>query len=69
MIKLLFIFYFIIYILFIRYELYYGNDIRNDGVAGVAYVGGACGRYRVSVQEDGDYFVTTSVTAHELGHK
>ncbi|XP_053383936.1 A disintegrin and metalloproteinase with thrombospondin motifs 18-like [Mercenaria mercenaria] len=50
------------------YELYYGGNIKNDGVAGVAYVGGACGNYRVSVQEDGDYFVLTSVAAHELGH-
>ncbi|XP_060604120.1 uncharacterized protein LOC132756985 isoform X2 [Ruditapes philippinarum] len=50
------------------YELYYDNNINNNGVAGVAYVGGACGSYRVSVQQDDDYFVVTSVAAHELGH-
>lgn len=57
------------YYVFYRYELYYGGKTENDGVAGIAFVSGACGYYRTSVQEDGNYFVLTSVAAHELGHK
>lgn len=38
-------------------------------MAGKAWVGGVCNGYRTSINEDGAYFVTVSVAAHEIGHK
>ncbi|XP_045181277.2 A disintegrin and metalloproteinase with thrombospondin motifs 16-like [Mercenaria mercenaria] len=53
---------------FTGYELYSGGSTSNDGVAGKAWVGGVCNNYRTSINEDGSYFVTVSVAAHEIGH-
>ncbi|XP_045177053.2 A disintegrin and metalloproteinase with thrombospondin motifs 16-like [Mercenaria mercenaria] len=52
---------------FTGYDLY-SVDTSNDGVSGMAWVGGLCSDFRTSVNEDGSYFVTVSVAAHEIGH-
>ena len=38
-------------------------------VAGFAYVGGICGLYRYSIQEEFGGFQYVNVVSHEIGHK
>lgn len=46
------------------------KNVSDNAVAGKAWVGGVCkAMYRTSINEDGGYYTTVSVTAHELGHK
>ncbi|XP_052258254.1 uncharacterized protein LOC127862990 isoform X5 [Dreissena polymorpha] len=56
---------------FTEYDIYSTDEDwgeRSYGVIGMAWMNGVCNRNRVSIQEDDDYFTTTSVAAHELGH-
>ena len=55
----------------IRYNLYMeSNGRKHDGVIGIAWLESVCTNLRVTVVEDTQvYFVTTSVAAHELGHR
>ncbi|KAH3713963.1 hypothetical protein DPMN_073765 [Dreissena polymorpha] len=53
-----------------RYDIYaLDGSTRSYGVVGIAYMNGVCAENRVSINEDDDYYTTTSVAAHELGHK
>ncbi|XP_053393340.1 A disintegrin and metalloproteinase with thrombospondin motifs adt-2-like isoform X2 [Mercenaria mercenaria] len=49
-------------------ELYSNGNISDTSVAGTAPMDGACSYARVSIQEEGSYYATTAVAAHELGH-
>ncbi|XP_045174764.1 A disintegrin and metalloproteinase with thrombospondin motifs 16-like [Mercenaria mercenaria] len=54
---------------FTGYELYYGGNVGNHVIEGVAYNRGACGELRVSLlEDDGSYYGQTTLAAHELGH-
>ncbi|XP_052267678.1 uncharacterized protein LOC127869275 isoform X2 [Dreissena polymorpha] len=56
---------------FTEYDIYAADDdsgSRSYGVVGMAWMYGVCNSNRVSIQEDDDYYTTTSVAAHELGH-
>ncbi|KAH3712680.1 hypothetical protein DPMN_072433 [Dreissena polymorpha] len=56
---------------FTEYDIYStdkDSGERSYGLVGMAWLNGVCNRDRVSIQEDDDYYTTTSVAAHELGH-
>ena len=55
-------FYEIYYLIIYSLDLFAGGSL---GTAGKAYVGGACGSFRTSINELGK----STVYAHELGHK
>lgn len=59
------------YMCLFRYNLFMNYNGRNhDGVIGVAWLKSVCKARRVSLVEDTQvYFITTSVAAHELGHR
>ncbi|WAR03370.1 MIG17-like protein [Mya arenaria] len=50
---------------FTRYDLQADGS---TGVVGIAWLSNVCKFYRVSINEESSYFITTSVGAHELGH-
>ncbi|KAH3869798.1 hypothetical protein DPMN_032969, partial [Dreissena polymorpha] len=54
---------------FTEYDIYSVDEgKRSYVVVGMADMNGVCKSNRVSIQEDDDYYTTTSVAAHELGH-
>ncbi|XP_052249846.1 A disintegrin and metalloproteinase with thrombospondin motifs 7-like [Dreissena polymorpha] len=51
------------------YDIYtLEGSTRSYAVLGISNMNGVCTDNRVSINEDEDYYTTTSVAAHELGH-
>ena len=60
-----------VFVFVARYDIYsYEESNKVTAVAGMAGLGGVCGNDKQSIVEDAaSYYVTTSITAHEIGHK